>query len=211
MIDMNYRKLLAIAAILVIAVVPLIAADGSDADITRDGQATYSGFTDYDKGTLTIVLKNSEDTPVTVTVKALEFGNHDNVLDETTAEIPASSDGTEVKLSWGYGSDGTKYVDVYVYDADGNKIDKACEDCVAIDVTHSIWKNSVTYIVIVVVIIVIAIALILFIRTTKKTKADTTMEDKTFTKMHNEKMAKKSGTAEKKEYKSSGGRTRKSK
>ena len=209
---MDYKKLFAILAILAVAIVPFIAADDSDAAVTRDGQCTTSGFTDYDKGTLTITLKNTDDTAVTVTVKVYEFGDHDNVLDDTTAEIPANSEGSEVKLSWGYGSSGTKYVDVYVYDSDGNKISTACEDCVAIEVSHSIWKNSVTYIVIAIIIIAIIVAIILYIRSTKKTKADSTMADKTFTKMHNEKVARKStATAEKKEYKSSGSRTRKSK
>lgn len=208
---MDYKKLLAVAAILIVAIVPFIA-DDSDAAVTRDGQCTYSGFTDFDNGTLTIKLKNSDSTAVNVTVRAFEFGNHDKVLDEKTAEIAADSAVTEVKLSWGYGSSGTKYVDVYVYDSDGNKISAACEDCVAIEVSHSIWKNSVTYIVIAIIIIAIIVAIILYIRSTKKTKADSTMADKTFTKMHNEKVARKStATAEKKEYKSSGSRTRKSK
>lgn len=209
---MDHRKLLAIAAILAIALIPVLAAEDSDAAITRDGQCTYYGFTDNDRGTLTINLKSTNDTATNVTVRVYEFGNHGNELANTTAEILANSGGTGVSLSWGYGSQGTKYVDVYVYDADGNKIADACEDCVAIEVSHSIWKNTVTYVVIVIIVIVVIIAIVLYIRSSKKTKADTTMADRTFTKMHNEKVAKKTtATAEKKEYKSSGSRTRKSK
>ena len=213
----NITKLLAVLALLAIAIVPLMAAEGSDAAITRDGQCTVGGFTDYNSGTLTIKLNNSENTAVKVNVKVFEFGADPKTAEPlsqvTDVEIPSSSEGgtKDVSLSWGYGSEGKKYVDVIVYDSAGNEITNASEHGVEIDVTHSIWKNSITYVVIVLIVLVIIIALVLYLRSTKKTKADTTMADRTFTKMHNEKLAKKSGAAEKKEYKSSGNKTRKSK
>ncbi len=60
-------------------------------------------------------------------------------------------------------------------------------------------------------IIVIVVALLLYIRSTKKTKADTTMTDRTFTRMHEERVARRApaNAAKKKDYQSSGNRTRK--
>ena len=207
-------KLFAVLAVLAIALIPFAAAEGSDATVKRVGQCETSGFTDYDRGTLKITLNNDDTSAVSVIVKVYDFQDHSVTRADKVSELAANSD-TTVSLSWGYGSDGVKQVDVYVYayDTETQTIGDvlAQENCVEIDVSHSIWKNSVTYIVIVVIIIVAIIAIILFIRSGRKTKADTTMADKTFTKMHREKTAKKSATAEKKEYTSSGNRSRKSK
>lgn len=216
MVKMRFtNKLIAVIAILALALVPVLMFDGSDADVIREGQAKASGFTDNDSGTLTYVLKNTEATTVDVTLKVTEFGNADIVYTEKTVTMPAvtDNDGIQtVELSWKYGSDGLHYVDVTVYDKDGNKIDAASENAIEISVSHSIWKNVMTYIVIAIIVIVVIVVIVLYIRTTKKTKADTTMADKTFTKMHNEKVAKKSSaTAEKREYKSSGDRTKRKK
>ncbi len=203
-------KTMAILAILAIALVPLIAADDSDATVKRVGQCETSGFTDYDSGTLKITLNNDGGEAVKVIVKVYEFNNHSNTLAQKEAELTAGEN-TVVSLGWGYGSEGKKYVDVFVYDVNDETTPIAQENSVEIDVTHSIWKNSVTYIVIVIIVIVAIVAIILFIRSGKKTKSDTTMADRTFTKMHKEKTAKKTATAEKKEYTSSGNRSRKSK
>ena len=201
---------MAILAILAIALVPLIATDDSDATVKRVGQCETSGFTDYDSGTLKITLNNDGGEAVKVIVKVYEFNNHSNTLAQKEAELTAGEN-TVVSLGWGYGSEGKKYVDVFVYDVNDETTPIAQENSVEIDVTHSIWKNSVTYIVIVIIVIVVIIAIIMFIRSGKKTKSDTTMADKTFTKMHREKTAKKASAAEKKEYTSSGNRSRKSK
>lgn len=208
----NVYKLFAILAILSIALVPLFVAEESDATVTRKGQCETSGFTDNDRGTLRITLNNSDVSAVNVKVRVYEFGytDDDHRLAETDAELAGDSD-TTVSLSWGYGSSGTRYVDVYVYDPDNLDNPLAKENCVEIDVTHSIWKNTLTYVVIVIVVIVIIVAIVLYIRSGKKTKADSTMSDRTFTKLHRENVAKKSASAERKEYTSSGNRNRKSK
>ena len=210
-------KLFAVLAVLAIALMPLIAAaEESDATVNRVGQCQTSGFTDYDKGTLKITLSNDDSTDVDVKVRVYDFGytDKDHLRAEKDATLEAAGN-TVVSLSWGYGSSGTKQVDVYVYafDSESSEIGEILtkENCVEINVSHSIWKNSVTYIVIVLIIIVAIVAIILFIRSGKKTKADTTMADKTFTKMHRERTAKKTASAEKKEYTSSGNRSRKSK
>ena len=208
-------KLIAVLAVLALAVIPLIAADESEAAVNRQGQWDPSGFTDYDAGRIRVTLVNTEATEVEIKLMAYETGNHDNVLATKTVTVPGSGtdDGKlEVELSWKYGSSGTKYADVLAYDSNDVPIDNPLlnESSVEIEVSHSIWKNSVTYIVIAVIIIVVIVVIIMYIRSTKKTKADTTMSDKTFTKLHNEKMGRKSSAAaEKKEYKSSGTKKRK--
>ena len=206
-------KLLALFAVLALAIVPILAIDGSDAAVTKSGQAETYGFTDMNSGTLKYTLKNDAAAEDTVTIKVTEFNNPDNVKTEQKVTVPPVSTGEgllTVELHFGYGSSGTKWVDVLVFDSEGNKIDAACENSVEVYVSHTIWKDSTTYIVIVVIIIVIIVAIVLYMRSAKKTRADTTMADKTFTKMAEEKKTKKSAAAaQKKEYKSSGNRARK--
>ena len=207
-------KLLAVIAVLALAIIPLVAVDGSDADVIRNGQWEASGFTDYDAGRIKVTLVNDAPDAVNIKLMVYETGNHDNVYTTKTVTVPGN--GTDegklaVELSWKFGSSGTKYVDVWAYNDADEKIENPLlnEDNVKIEVSHSIWKNSVTYIVIAIIVIIVIIVLVMYIRSTKKTKADTTMTDKTFTKLHNEKVGRKTATAEKKEYKSSGNKTRK--
>lgn len=214
-------KLLTVMAVLALAVVPLLAAEDSDADVIRQGQWQSSGFTDNDAGKIYVTLYNNSTEAMEIKLVACETGDHDNVYATKTVTVPGT--GTDdgklaVELSWKYGSSGTKYVDVIAFDPATDKeitkddmasIQLLNENSVQIDVSHSIWKNAVTYIVIVVIAIVVIVVIIMYIRSTKKTKSDTTMSDRTFTKMHNEKMGRKSAAAQKTEYKSSGNKTRK--
>ena len=211
----NYIKLLAIMAVLAIAVVPFVVTDDSDATVKRTGQWEASGFTDNGGGSLRTTIQNDDDVAVTIRIKVLDFDN-DAELTSKDFVIPANGDNegkTVAELNWSYGSSGTKYVKVYTYDPEtGERLNNLLIDdgCVQIEVTHSIWKNAATYIVIALIIVVVLVVILLYIRSTKKTKSDTTMADKTFTKMHNEKVAKKSTAAAKKtEYKSEGKKTRK--
>ena len=208
------NKILAVVAVLALAIIPVLAMDDSDATVIRDGQWTASGFTDYDAGRIRTALVNDSTAETEIKLMVYETGNHDRVLATNTYTVPGNNtDGgrCDVELSWKYDSSGTKYVDVLAYDKNDVLINNSLlnESNVEIEVTHSIWKNSVTYIVIVVIIIIVVIVIIMYIRSAKKTKADTTMADKTFTKLHNEKVGKKSAAAEKKEYKSSGNKKRK--
>ena len=214
----NVTKLLAIIAILAIAIVPFVATDDSDAAVKRTGQWEASGFTDNGGGSLKCTIQNDENAQVTIRLKVLDFSDESRVLTTKDIVIPGSTDNegkTVAELNWSYDSSGTNYVKVYSYNPETDeRLNNALVDdgCVQIEVSHSIWKNSATYIVIVIIVIIVIVALVLYMRTTKKTKADTTMADKTFTKMHDEKVAKKSSSAAKKtEYKSEGKKTRKSK
>jgi len=213
----NVTKLLAIVAVLAIAIVPFVAADDSDAAVKRTEQWEASGFTDNGGGSLKCIIQNDDTVPVTIRLKVLDF-NDDRELATKDVVVPASTDNegkTVAELNWSYNSSGTKYVKVYSYNPDTDeRLNNLLIDdgCVEIEVSHSIWKNTATYIVIAIIVIVVLVVIVLYIRTTKKTKADTTMADKTFTKMHEEKVAKKSSSAAKKtEYKSEGKKTRKSK
>ncbi len=208
-------KLIAALAVLALAVVPFLSIEDSDAAVTRNAQTETFGFDDTGSGTLRYFLKNDSTDEFTVTLKVTNFNTPDDVYAEKKVTVPGtgSPEGgvISVDIHFGYGSSGTKWVDVLAFDEAGNKIDAACENSVEINVSHSIWKNSATYIVIVVVIIVIVVAILLYIRSTKKTKADTTMTDRTFTRMHEERVARRAPAkaAKKKDYQSSGNRTRK--
>ena len=208
-------KLFAVMAVLALAVVPLLAVDDTDAAVKRQDQWQYSGFTDNDAGKIYVTLANDSTTEYKVKLVAYETGNHDHIYAQT-ALLTVPGTGTDdgklyVELSWKFDSSGTKYVDVLAYDENDAPIGDALlnENSIAIEVTHSIWKNAVTYIVIVVIVIIVIVIVVMYIRSTKKTKADTTMSDRTFTKMHHEKMGRKSAAAQKTEYKSSGTKTRK--
>ena len=209
MVQMKAAKIIAIIAILAIAVAPILAIDGSDATVNRVGQAESYGFTDNDEGTLKIVLKNTDADPVTITLKVFDAGTTTDEYCAKEIEVPGSGDNdgeTTAELKWKFSSSGTKYVDVVAYDTDGNKIDNPLlnESSVEIEVSHSIWKNTATYIVIAIIVIIVIVIIVLFIRSGKKTKADSTMADRTFTKMHDEKVArKKTASAKKEDYKSS--------
>ena len=187
----NVTKLLAIIAVLAIAVMPFVAADDSDAAVKRTGQWEASGFTDNGGGSLRCTIQNDDNVQVTIRLKVLDFYD-DRILATKDVVVPASTDNdgkTVAELNWSYNSSGTKYVKVYSYNPDTDeKLNNLLVDdgCVQIEVSHSIWKNAATYIVIVVIVIVVIVVLVMYIRTTKKTKADTTMADKTFTKMHEE-------------------------
>ena len=217
------NKLLALAAVFALAIIPILAIDGADASVNRQGQWDYSGFTDNDAGTLKVDLVNDSASEVKIVLRVYEFpydstdDTKNDLLAEKTITVPGFTEENQGKytaeISWKYGSSGTKYVDVVAFNDDENRTPftngQINENSVQIEVSHSIWKNSVTYIVIAVIVIIVIIVLVMYIRSTKKTKADSTMTDKTFTKLHNEKMGKKTVTAEKTEYKSSGNKTRK--
>lgn len=211
----NYAKIIAALAILALAVVPFCACDGSDADVARSGACTTGGFSDNGGGWLKITLTNTSNVEdETVSINVVDYNNPSNILAHKDATVP-KGDGVNpgivtVELNFSYGNSGTKYVNVEVYDGTSTLISPACENGVQIEVSHSVWKNVSSYIVIAVVVIIIIIVIVLYLRSTKKTKADRTMAEKTFTQMHEAKKSKKGGAAapaapaEKKAYVASG-------
>lgn len=216
------KTIKAFAAIMVLALllVPTVAvvSDADDTGITRTGACTTGDFSDNGGGWLKIKLTSPLALDANIHIVVYESGT-DHVKANITGTLNAGET-KEFQLNFSYDSSGTKYVDVLTYRvlATGNEVllDAASEHYVQINVSHSVWKSASTYVVIVVVVIVIIIALILVVRTTKKTKADTAIEDRAFTQMREEKAAKKAGntsapSSEKQTYKASGEKKRKSK
>lgn len=211
-------KLIATLAVLALALVPLVAVE-SDADLQRNGACTTGGFSDNGGGWLKINLKNDTAEAISVVIYVYPSGSAMDYLATTEGSVAAEAS-SEFTLEFSYDSSGERFVDVLVYkvNGEGNRtlVDAACEHSVRIDVSHSVWKNVSTYIVIAIIVIVIIIVLVLYIRSSKKTKADTAIADRAFTQMREEKLSKKGKiepakkTAEKQTYKSSGNKKRKS-
>lgn len=196
----SMKKIVLSILILVMFSVPICMSGISDGGVTRSEVTSVSGFDDMNDGTIRYTLKNDTMSEVEVTVKVIDFQTKE-IYKTTTAVVPASTgetDGTAVLyLTFGFGSAGTKYVDIVVSIGD-TELEGASDYAVRIDVGDSIWNNASTYIVFVAILIVFIAAIAIYLRSVKKTKADMAMENRTFTKLHNEKMAKKS--AEKRSY-----------
>lgn len=186
------NKLLALVMILSIVLVPLtVFSDDSEAVVNFDQNCKVTDeFTDMGGGSITVYLKNDASTSVTVKVEA-KCG--DSVRAWADVTIGPKVDGVDgkasQKLSWNEDSAGSKYIDVYVYDGDETK-----HNSVTINVSHSIWKDTTTYLVIIIVIIVVVIGLWIAIRGvpgTKKKEKDQPQQTKVFTQMEEERKARK--------------------
>jgi hypothetical protein len=201
----SMKQLFAILLVMAVSVVPVAIAteDGSDATVSFNNEATVSAeFTDMNSGKINVELYNSDTAAdVSVTVKAVDYDSG-NTLASTTVSVPKATtdeksnttNGTATaSLSWSYGSSGTKYVYIEIVNGDTT----TSQGPLSINVSHSIWKDTSTYLVIVLVIIIIAIAIWLKIRGlpgSKKEKVDD-QPKKTFTQMEAEKRGKKKSTA----------------
>ena len=134
-------------------------ADAAGADFGTK-TITYDGFTDNDDGELTAYISNSDanDVVVKLVVKDLDG----NQKASTEATIAANAVNQEVSVSFGYDSDGTKYVKVYLYDANGTEISVSGPHDIVVE--YSIWKDWVTYLVVVIIVIAIIIIAYFYIR-----------------------------------------------
>lgn len=203
-------KMLALAMVLAMALAPLAFADGSDAKLTfsQDAEVT-GGFNDMSAGTVTVHLANKGEEPMKVTVVVWNYTRDDQLASEE-AVVPAHTPGpegedpvpgtTECKLSFSFGSAGTKYVKIDVLGSDGEPIEGLSND-LTIEVAHSLWKDATTYVIIVVVVLAVGIALWLKLRGTPRADKGA----KTFTELEEERKARKAGkkpakVAEKKTY-----------
>lgn len=189
----KFNKILVLAIVLSMAIVPLALSGSSDAkvDFSQETQVTQS-FDDMSAGKITVYLQNDGDTAKTVTVTVVNYEDGEQLAIAENVSVPAKSgdvNGTaDCILSFSFGSSGERYVIVSIDDGD-----TVVTDSLNIDVSHSIWKDSTTYIVIVVVIIIIAIAIFLKMRGLPGSKKETDASEKTFTTMDDERKAKKSG------------------
>ena len=120
---MQSKKLLAIALALTFvatfAFAFAFAAEGSDAaDIEKSKEADWSKFTDTSKGHFYVYLDNNSANEMIVKVTVYD-GTSGDELDNTVATIPATTTAYEVRMTFGFGSDGTKLVNYKVTNEDG--------------------------------------------------------------------------------------------
>jgi hypothetical protein len=189
----KFNKILVLAIVLSLAIIPLALSDSSDAkvDFSQETQVTQS-FNDMSAGKITVYLQNDSDVAKIVTVTATNYEDGEQLAKAENVSIPAK-DGdingtTECVLTFSFGSSGERYVIVTIDDGE-----TVVEDSLNINVSHSIWKDSTTYIAIIVVIIIIGIAVFLKMRGLPGSKKGNDTSEKTFTTMDEEKKARKSG------------------
>ena len=205
---MQSKKLLTIALALTFvatfAFAFAFAAEGSDAaDIEKSKEPDWSKFTDTSKGHFYVYIDNNTDNPITVKATVYD-GNTGEELDHTVTEAPGNTTAYELRMTFGYGSDGVKLVKYNVTNEDGSITYVPMEGSFEISVSHSIWKNTSTYVLLVAVIIAIVV-IAYFVMRARATKQKSAGGTKTFTQMEAERKAKKAGkVAEKQNYSASG-------
>ena len=191
----------------------LLPSDSSDAqdasDVGKAADADWSGFSDVSAGHFYVYLNNNTSESLTVKVVVYEMdGSEEKELDSDTVTLDASETNREVKLTFSYGSSGDKTVYYKVVNEDGTFAYNLHEGGFVISVSHSIWKNTSTYVLIVVVILAIVVIAFLVVRArAKKTSAT---PGKTFTEMEAERKAKRAGkVAQRETYKADSSKKKK--
>ena len=206
---MQTKKLLAISLALCCAMsfCLIFEANDSDAtstvDVVQTKDPTWGGFTDMKDGNFTVYLKSNMTENVDITVVVFDTESN-REKDRTNATLEPSVE-TPVRTGFGYGSDGTKMVYYQVLDADGNVI--FSDGSYEIDVSHSMWKNTSTYVTVVIIVLIIVVVVVIFMRSrTKKTVGG----GKSFTELEAERKAKKTNkVAQKQTYKAGEKKSRK--
>ncbi|MPN16834.1 hypothetical protein SDC9_164181 [bioreactor metagenome] len=136
-------------------------------------------------GGITVHLLNDGAAEQTVTITVREYP--DRVLATADVTVPASEGGkageASKELRFSFSSPGDRYLQIEM--DDGVDVTTLGYN---VSVTHSIWKDSSTYILIIIVIIVIAVVAYLRMRGLPGKK---TRPAKTFTEMEAEKKAGK--------------------
>ena len=206
---MNAKKILTLAvafACLAAFAFALTADDSAAAgDITPAKEADWGKFTDASPGHFYVYLANNTDAVITVKVVVYD-GITGDELDTTVADIEANATEQEVRMTFSYGSSGQKLVRYEVYVGE-ETTPIISEGSFEIDVKHSMWKNTSTYVIIVLVIIAI-IVVAYFVMRARANKSKASGNTKTFTEMEAERKAKKAGrVAQRETYK--GGESKK--
>lgn len=198
-------KIVAILAVALLAASFAIAASDADAEPGFGDLPSIGGFDDMGGGSITVYLDNPDEDAASVTVRVLTHGT-DSVLAESKVDLAAGADNVPVILTFGFQSSGYRYIDLVLLDADGAVL--TTQAGIQIDVGHSIWKDSLTYIIIIAAIIIIVVIAYLYMRNAPKRKAEK-MSDRTFTEMEEARRQKKSAPSGPTKYEGSGGRKRK--
>lgn len=201
---MNAKKILTLAvafACLATFAFALTADDSSAAagDITKAKEADWGKYTDASPGHFYVYLANNTDAAITVKVVVYD-GITGDEKDTTMAEIEANATEQEVRMTFSYGSSDDKLVRYTVYSEDGETV-YFSDGSYEIEVKHSMWKNTSTYVIIVLVIIAI-IVVAYFVMRARANKSKASGNTRTFTEMEAERKAKKAGkVAQKETYK----------
>ena len=155
----------------------------------------------------TVFLTNNTDGELNVKVVVYD-GESNKEKDSTTKTVAAHTD-ESFRMGFGYGSDGTKmvYYKVFTVDADYNETLCFQEGNFDIHVSHSMWKNTSTYVTIVIIVLVVVVIVVIFMRSrTKKVVGG----GKSFTELEAERKAKKTNkVAQKQTYKAGEKKSRK--
>lgn len=198
------KKHYALIAVLALGllIAPFMATDSSAAGevgFEKDAQVN-GGFSDMGGGSITVFLYNQTDSVKKVTIVVKEGTG---IKATSTVDIPAKAgdkDGkleTDVGLS--FGSPGMKTVNIYLYNGEATSgIPLASEEGVSIDVSHSIWKDTTTYLMIIAVIIVIAVAL--YIKSRGNPLKKSKKEEVSFAELNRARSERRGSTAERKRY-----------
>ena len=203
------QKIVIAAVIAMIALIPsVLVCESADAATNFDHGdiAVTKAFDDMSGGTVSVPVTNKTDAVLHVTVTIKDVSGK-NTYSSSNFEIPANNT-SDCALSWNFGSSGDKRINISV--SDGTNTESFQR---TISVSHSIWKDPITYIAIVVAVIIIAILIFVKMRATSDAKAKSMKgkkEEKIFTKMAEEKKNAKvtapktqNVTAEKKIYEGS--------
>ncbi len=182
---MNFRKISVLLAFMAMILVPLALSEGSDAEVAFDETPVIVSipFDDMSVGGITVRLVNDGAADQTVTVTVYEYP--DRVLATADILVPASESGVAGEASkemrFSFSSPGDRYLQIEM--DDGTDVTWIGYN---ISVSHSIWKDSSTYILIIIIIVVIAVVVYLRMRGLPGKK---TQPAKTFTEMEAEKKA----------------------
>lgn len=206
---MNLRNLSFILALAVLILSPLALSAESDADVSfGDTPVTVSvNFDDMGSGAITVHLVNDGTEERTVSITVMEYPSR--VMATANDVLVPAADAGEVgkvskELMIGFDSQGEKYLQIEI--DDGTNVSTVGFN---ITVSHSIWKDSSTYILIIIIIAVAAIVIYLRMRSTtgKKTAEQSS---RTFTEMEAERKAGKgsrqSGSPKRQRYDKGDGR-----
>jgi flagellar basal body-associated protein FliL len=184
---MNPKKIFVLFALIALVITPLALSDASDAEVEFGNPAVSVSipFNDMNAGGITVHLLNDGAAKQTVTITVREYP--DRILATADVTVPASEGGkageASKELRFSFSSPGDRYLQIEM--GDGVDVTTLGYN---VSVTHSIWKDSSTYILIIIVIIVIAVVAYLRMRGLPGKK---TRPAKTFTEMEAEKKAGK--------------------
>ena len=189
------RMLAAVALVLALALLPLaLVSEDSDA-YKLDSVEIVRGFTDTGEGAIAVYVLNGTDSAVTVKVSidaangSRNYSTKDFTIPANTTQQNVKDSDRHVEMTFSFEGSGHKEIRITVTGAgDTQSIIKD------IDVAHSIWSDWTTYVVIIIVIVFVVVIVWLRLRSVSDAKKNEGPKEKVFTKMEEERKAKKAAT-----------------